>query len=80
MACPYANLFGRPGEGAHAYRIANIAVVDTVLTIVVALLVARWAHWNPFLTLLGAFGLGIILHRVFCVRTTVDRLLFQKKF
>jgi len=80
MSCPYANLFGRPGEGVHAYRIANIAVVDTVLTIVAALLLARWTRWNPGLTLAAAFGLGIVLHRVFCVRTTIDRLLFEKKF
>jgi hypothetical protein len=27
----------------------------------------------------GGFLLGIVLHRLFCVRTTIDRLLFPAK-
>jgi hypothetical protein len=34
--CKYKNFFGKPGEGAHSYRIFNIAIVDLGLTILVA--------------------------------------------
>ena len=26
--CQYKDIFGKPGEGAHSYRVANVAVVD----------------------------------------------------
>ena len=31
--CKYKDLFGKPGEGVHSYRIFNIAIVDVILTI-----------------------------------------------
>jgi hypothetical protein len=35
---------------------------------------------TPFLyTLIALFVLGIILHKIFCVRTTIDKFLFDKK-
>jgi hypothetical protein len=72
--CPYSNIFGRPGEGVHKYRVFNIAIVDTVMTIVAAFLISRKHFWMVLALL---FLLGIILHRLFCVRTTVDRFLFS---
>ncbi len=71
--CPYSTIFGRPKEGVHKYRIFDIAVVDTLLTIVAAFLISRRHFW---IVLLGLFITGIILHRLFCVRTTIDKLLF----
>lgn len=75
--CPYRNLLGKIGEGVHAYRIANIAIVDVILTILGAALLHMVFPSYRFLTILVVlFLLGIILHRLFCVRTTVDRILF----
>jgi hypothetical protein len=74
--CKYRNALGVPGQGAHAYRFMGIAVIDLVLTIVVAILIARLARWSFVWTLSGLLVLGIVMHRLFCVRTTVDRLLF----
>ena len=74
--CRYKDIFGRPREGAHAYRIFDIAVVDVVATIIAAFLVARVfgvAFWK---SLVGLFIAGILSHRAFCVRTTVDKLVF----
>ena len=31
--CQYANIFGKPGQGLHQYRLFNIAIVDVLLTI-----------------------------------------------
>ena len=74
--CRYKDIFGRPSEGAHAYRIFDIAVVDVAATVVVAFIIARIfgvAFWKSLVVL---FLVGIISHRMFCVRTTVDKLVF----
>jgi uncharacterized membrane protein YcaP (DUF421 family) len=77
MSCPYKNLFGRVGEGVHSYRIFNVAIVDTVATIVAAVVIQKFVpQYNVWSILFVLFLLGIILHRLFCVRTTVDKALF----
>jgi uncharacterized membrane protein len=76
--CQYKDIFGRPKEGAHAYRIFDIAVVDVTATVVVAYVIARvfgFAFWK---SLVALFIVGIISHRAFCVRTTVDKWVFPK--
>ena len=76
--CKYKNLFGEPGTGVHSYRIFGIAIVDVLLTILVAYIISFLTKFSFTLTLIILFILGIILHRLFCVRTTVDKLLFPK--
>jgi hypothetical protein len=74
--CKYKDILGKPGKGIHSYRIFNIAIADVIMTFIVAYIISylfKFKFWN---TLLTFFILGIILHRVFCVRTTVDKLLF----
>jgi hypothetical protein len=69
-------MFGAPKTGIHAYRFANIAVVDVIGTFVIAFLIYFFAKWSFLWTLAGLFILGIVMHRIFCVRTTIDRILF----
>jgi hypothetical protein len=71
--CPYRDIFGKVKTGVHQYRIFNIAVVDVLGTILIAFLISRQHFWY---VLIALFILGIILHRLFCVRTTIDKLLF----
>ena len=74
--CRYKDIFGRPREGAHAYRVFDIAMVDVTATVVVAYVIARvfgFAFWKSLVVL---FIVGILSHRMFCVRTTVDKLVF----
>ena len=74
--CKYKDVFGKVGEGPHSYRFFNIAIVDVLVTLLIAYLISYLAS-VPFLwATLATFILGIIFHRVFCVRTTVDKLLF----
>jgi fatty acid desaturase len=74
--CKYKNLFGEPNTGLRKYRIMDIAVMDTVV-VVAFVAVLTWAFSWPFWwTLLAVFLLGIVVHRMFCVRTGVDKLLF----
>jgi len=76
--CLYKDIFGKVGEGVHSYRIMNIAVVDVIMTVVGAYFLQKYIlpKYNVYVVLTGLFIAGIILHRVFCVRTTVDKILF----
>ena len=77
MFCSYKDIFGKVNTGLHSYRIINIAIVDVLLTVLVAFLIYfLFPQYNFFLILFLLFLLGIILHRLFCVRTTIDKLLF----
>lgn len=77
--CKYKDALGIPKQGIHSFRIFNIAVADVLLTIVGAYLISFFSKWNFWYTLICFFLLGIVLHKVFCVRTTIDKLLFPNK-
>jgi uncharacterized membrane protein len=73
----YKDLFGKPNTGIRKYRIFNIALYDVTVTIIIVYLIA-WYFSLPFLqTLAFVFVLGIIIHRIFDVRTGVDKLIFK---
>lgn len=78
MFCKYKNIFGEPGKSVHSYRLYDIAVVDVLCTVILALLIKRSLPEKSFICILiSLFILGIIMHRMFCVRTTIDKLLFK---
>lgn len=78
MACKYKNIFGEPNTGPHRYRLFNIAIVDVVATILLAYVIQLYNPSRDFLPILILlFIIGIVLHRVFCVKTTIDKLLFK---
>ena len=76
--CAFADIFGKPNTGLHAYRVFNLAIVDVVGTIGLSYLIYIYLNKKiDFkLILILMFMLGIVLHRLFCVRTTIDKLLF----
>lgn len=74
--CEFSGIFGYPNVGVHSYRIFNIAIIDVLFTVIGAYFIAKLMRWNFPKTLIGLFILGIVAHRLFCVRTTVDKLLF----
>jgi hypothetical protein len=77
MLCEYKDLLGVPGKGIHSYRIFNIAIVDVLLTILLAYSIKIcMPQYNFFTILIILFLSGIFLHRLFCVKTTIDKLLF----
>ncbi len=79
MFCEYSNIFGKPGEGIHSIRLFNIAIIDVIFTIFAVYLINLWTGGNNFiLILIVLIVCGIIFHRLFCVRTTVDKLLFNQ--
>ena len=76
--CKYKHIFGEEGKGIHGIRVANIAVVDLLLTIVFGYVLHIVFSWNLWLTLSGLFVLAIVVHRLFCVNTTINMLIFGK--
>ena len=74
--CKYKNALGIPNKGIHSYRFMGVAIMDVIMTILAAYLISIFFKYNFIYTRIVLFILGIILHRLFCVRTTVDKLLF----
>lgn len=78
MFCKYKNILGEPKKGIHSYRLFGIAIIDVLLTILLAYIIYFFNKNINFFIILGlVFLLGIILHRLFCVKTTIDKLLFS---
>jgi uncharacterized membrane protein len=74
--CKYKNLLGIPNKGIHSYRFMGIAIADVIMTIIGAIIISFLFKVSFVFTCISLFILGIILHRLFCVRTTIDKLLF----
>ena len=74
--CQYKDSLGIPGKGIHSYRIFNIAIMDVIMTIIAAYFISFLVKKSFLFILLFLFLLGIFLHHLFCVRTTVDKFLF----
>jgi len=77
MLCQYKDLFGKIGEGIHSYKLFGISMMDVAMTILGAFIIWLFVpNYSFFYILTCLFLLGIILHHIFCVRTTVDKLIF----
>ena len=74
--CKYKDALGVPNKGIHSYRLFGVAIVDVVMTFIGALIISFFSRWNYWYVLISLFGLGIFLHHIFCVRTTVEKYLF----
>jgi hypothetical protein len=48
MSCLFANILGEPNTGVHSTRLFGLAVVDTVLTIIAAIITAKTYKINVF--------------------------------
>ena len=77
MFCGLRDSGGKPGEGVHSVRLFDIAVMDVVGTIWGAYFVSRQFDINFYWTVFALFLVGILAHRLFCVRTTVDKIIFS---
>lgn len=71
--CDFRNIFGEPGTGIHSIRLFGVAIVDVLLTFVLAYFTkGKRNFWH---VLLFWFIVGIILHHLFCVNTTIDQII-----
>lgn len=74
--CQYKNALGEPHKGVHSRRFMGLAIVDVLATIVCAAIIAFVWKLSFVYTAIILFVAGIVLHRLFCVRTTIDKMLF----
>ncbi len=76
--CHYKHILGKPNTGLHSHRLFNISIVDVLLTLLLAyfIKVTFFVNKNYYIILFFCFVIGIISHRLFCVRTTIDKFLF----
>ena len=78
--CKYKDIFGKVDQGIHSFKIFNISIVDVLLTVLAAYIINFFLpKYNFSYILIFLFILGIGLHHLFCVRTTIDKLLFPGK-
>jgi len=75
--CQYRDIFGKPNRGIHSFRIFDIAVVDVLATLLFIFVIAYFTKISLLYLTPAVFILGVIVHRLFCVRTTIDKLLFK---
>lgn len=74
--CKYRHMFGEEGKGFHSVRLFNIAILDLLATVLGAWAIAYYFKLNFFIVLVVALIIGIILHRLFCVNTTINKTIF----
>ena len=73
----FNKILGEPGKGLHNIRIMNIAIIDVIFTILLSYIISKKYKYNFKKTLLNMFLLGIVSHELFCVKTTINKLLFK---
>jgi hypothetical protein len=74
--CKYKGALGSPGKGIHSYRLFGVAIADVIMTLVAAFFISSSTGYPLLWTSIGLFAVGIGLHRLFCVKTTIDKALF----
>ena len=73
--CQFKNILGVPDKGVHSIRFMNIAIIDVLMTIFAAIILSYIFNESFICICPVLFILGIVLHRIFCVDTTVNKFL-----
>ena len=77
MTCKNANILGVPGKGIHRFRLGGVAIVDLLLTLVVALIFSYIPGSPPFtIWIILLLLLSMVLHGFFCTKTSVNEWLY----
>lgn len=74
--CTYKHIFGKERQGFHSIRLFDIAIGDLLLTIFGAYIISYILKTQFFITLLVVLVIGVIVHRLFCVNTKINTLIF----
>jgi len=78
MFCEYKYIFGKPKEGIHKYRLFDLAIVDVAGTIICSYIISELFKWNFLIVLFVIFVIGILMHMLFCVNTTIGVAIFGR--
>ncbi len=75
--CKFRHIFGKENEGIHSIRFMNVAIVDFIGTIIIAYFLSLSFHLNFLHTLFVVFIVSILIHKLFCVRTTFTKFILD---
>ena len=77
----YKDSLGQPRQGFHAARVPllDVALWDTVGTIVIAICIALLFRVSIWKTVVAAFVLGTLMHIAFGVRTRLTTAIVDQK-
>jgi hypothetical protein len=75
--CKYRHILGVEKKGFHKKRIFGFALNDILGTIIIASLYGYYANINIIKSNVILFLIAIILHKIFCVKTTLNNLIFD---
>jgi len=73
--CKYKNAFGKPGKGFH-FHVFGIAIFDLLATLIIAWIISRYTKAHFLLVLFIILIITVVIHRIFCVNTTFNKLIF----
>ena len=76
--CPfskYSNILGHIGHGVHQFKVLNVSIIDYIMTLIGAMVIAYFTKIPLVLTTIALFILGIILHTLFGVPTEAVKYL-----
>lgn len=77
--CKYKDIFGKPNTGVHSYRLFDFAIVDIAVTLLTVYAISVYFDFSFWYTLVVAFIVMVVSHRLFCVRSTTDKWLFPNR-
>ena len=72
-SCPlkkYSDVFGKPKEGVHRYRLLDVAIVDYALTLLSAVVLSKITKIPLVLSTILVLISGILAHMLFGVQTS----------
>lgn len=73
--CPFKNIFGEPGVGIRTFRIFDISIFDLGFVLAFAAIISIMNNWNFVKVSLLLIVLGVIFHKLFCVKTGLNKML-----
>jgi hypothetical protein len=73
-----SDIFGKPGQGAHAYRLGPFAAVDLLLTVAIAYFIQQryYSEYSVLFVFGVLFAIAEITHLIFGVKTAFINMLF----
>lgn len=75
--CKYKDIFGKPNEDIHSYRLFDFAIVDVSLTLLFGYFIYKKYNYNLYIIWLILFIIAIVVHKMFCVKTKLNSLIFN---
>jgi hypothetical protein len=74
--CKYKNILGEPYKGFHKERFLGLALYDVIGTILIGIVISKVFNFDLFKTYILLILFTIFIHRLFCVETAFNKLIF----